>query len=152
MALILSFAVVFTEWMEKDLSRKQEQITRVEVLAEFLARVVRQMGLSCLNEHLTVLWVMVRRMLCVCRGLQLEQTEAIRAESIGGLPSYMKGYMSLTSLPSESLLPEIVQAEDLLQEWMLLARYESDLENILELIWCTLQDIRVVIGARRSNS
>eukprot|EP00435_Cladocopium_sp_Y103_P014502 s3748_g3.t1 len=147
MALVLAFAAVFTEWMEGDLTKRQEYIARVEVLADCLARIVRQMGLSCLNEHLTVLWVMVRRMLCVCRGLQLEQTEAIRAESMGGLPLHMKGFLTLTLIPVEVLLPEIVQTEDVLQEWLLLARYDSELENILELVWCTLQDIRAIINA-----
>eukprot|EP00435_Cladocopium_sp_Y103_P009156 s4461_g2.t1 len=152
MALILAFANLFTDWMEGDVAKRQDYIARVEVLADCLARIVKQMGLSCLNEHLTVLWVMTRRMLCVCRGLQLEQTEAIRAESIGGLPAYMKGFLSLTLIPVEVLLPEIVQTEDVLQEWMLLARYDSELEDILELVWSTLQDIRAIINAPgRSN-
>ena len=57
-ALVNMFLVVIVHWLEREVEKKEEYLERLECFCEFLATVIRQMGISCLTEHLTTLWVL----------------------------------------------------------------------------------------------
>ena len=90
--LISAFLVVILKWLELDERAKPELQERMECFAECLTRIVRHMSISSLTEHLVTVWIMVRRVQCVLRGIDLESTTNISYRSIGGNSPTTQGF------------------------------------------------------------
>ena len=60
-----------------------ELLYKVEGMSDFLAKIIRHIGYSCLTEHLATVWVLSRRALCIMRGVPIEHTVNITIASLG---------------------------------------------------------------------
>jgi hypothetical protein len=148
--LISAFLVVILKWLELDERAKPELQERMECFAECLTRIVRHMSISSLTEHLVTVWIMVRRVQCVLRGIDLESTTNISYRSIGGIARQPRGFSSLVELDDPQLSIEIEANHLLLDEWILACRPEEPLELVLQLVREPFNDIQVILqGLRR---
>ena len=142
--LVGAFLVMILKWLEIDDSIYAELVERMECFAECLTRVVRHMGVSTLTHHLIELWIMIRRVQCVLRGIELESTANMSWKSIGAVSREQKGFASLVELDDPRLTFEIEANQLLLEEWILSSEPDEPLELALKLVRETFNDIRVV--------
>ena len=68
------FLVTICAWLELDRSMTSELLYKVEEMSDFLAKIIRHIGYSCLTEHLATVWVLSRRALCIMRRVPIEHT------------------------------------------------------------------------------
>lgn len=147
--LISAFLVVILKWLELDDKAKPELLEKMECFAECLTRIVRHMSVSSLTEHLVTTWIMIRRVQCVLRGIDLESTANISYRSIGGISRQPKGFSSLAELDDPQLSVEIEANHLLLEEWILACKPDEPLELVLQLVRETFKDIRVILKVAR---
>ena len=143
--LVRAFLVVILKWLELEDNVQQELLEKMECFAECLTRIVRHMSISSLTEHLVTVWIMIRRVQCVLRGIDLESTANISYRSIGGIARQPRGFSSLVELDDPQISMEIEANHLLLDEWILACRPEEPLELVLNLVRETFNDIKVIL-------
>ena len=129
-----------------------EFLYKVEGMSDFLAKVIKHIGFSCITEHLTTVWVLSRRALCVMRGVPVEHTENITIASLGTICQRPKGFRALRELDRTTLTLEIDMALSVLEEWILACPPDEPLEAIVALTQETLADIQAIIEAQRVDN
>ena len=142
--LVSAFLVVVLKWLEVDDSVQPELLEKMECFAECLTRIARHMSISSLTEHLVTVWIMIRRVQCVLRGIDLESTSNISYRSMGGIAREPRGFTSLVELDDPQLTFEIEANHLLLEEWIMACKPEEPLELVLKLVRETFNDIRVI--------
>ena len=100
--LVSAFLVVILKWLEVDDSVQHELLE--ECFAECLTHIVERMSVSSLTEHLVTVWIMIRRVQCVLRGIDLESTSNISYRSIGRMSREPRGFTSLVELDEPRLI------------------------------------------------
>ena len=95
MPLINTFLLIITQWLELDFENRGQFLDKMECVSECLGKCIRQMSCSCLTEHLTVLWVLSKRVQCAFRGIPLENSQNVTYRSIGGVSQQPQGFRSL---------------------------------------------------------
>ena len=125
---------------------KEAYLERLECFCEFLAKIIRQMGISCLTEHFTTVWIPCRRVMCTFRGIELHNTENTTYRSDGGLSPHPRAFHSLLEVEYAQLKLEVELAE-LTLEWVLISPPDEPIELILELAQATVQGIRILMAS-----
>ncbi|CAL1142518.1 unnamed protein product [Cladocopium goreaui] len=104
---------------EVDRSITSELLYKVEGMSDFLAKVIRHVGYSCITEHLATVWVLARRALCIMRGVPMEHTLNISISSLGAINQHPRGFRSLRELDRTTLELEADLTLSVLEEWQL---------------------------------
>ena len=144
---IETFLITICAWLELDRSMTTELLYKVEGMFDYLAKVIKHIGFSPITEHLTTVWVLSRRALCVMRGVPVEHTENITIASLGTICQRPRGFRALRDLERTTLTLEIDMALSVLEEWILACPPNEPLEAIVSLTQETLQDIQAIIEA-----
>ena len=121
-----------------------ELLYKVEGMSDFLAKIIRHIGYSCLTEHLATVWVLSRRALCIMRGVPIEHTVNITIASLGH-QSASRGFRTLRELDQTTLTLEADLALSVLEEWILACPPNQPLETIVSLTQETVLDIQTII-------
>ena len=95
---IETFLITIFLWLESDFPRRGELLDKVEGMSDCLAKIIRHIGFSSITEHLTTVWILSRRALCVMRGIPVENTANITIASIGSTCQRPRGYRALREL------------------------------------------------------
>ena len=139
------FLVTICAWLELDRSMTSELLYKVEGMSDFLAKIIRHIGYSCLTEHLATVWVLSRRALCIMRGVPIEHTVNITIASLGTISQQPRGFRTLRELDQTTLTLEADLALSVLEEWILACPPNQPLETIVSLTQETVLDIQTII-------
>ena len=145
--VIETFLITICLWLESDFPRRGELLDKVEGMSDCLAKIFRHIGFSSITEHLTTVWILSRRALCVMRVIPVENTANITIASIGSTFQRPRSYRALRELDKTSLILEIDLALSVLEEWILACPPNEPLEAIVSLTQETLEDIQAIIEA-----
>lgn len=137
--------ITICAWLELDQSKRAELLDKVEGMSDCLAKIIRHIGFSCITEHLTTVWILSRRTLCVLRGIPVENTENITIASLGAIRQRPRGFRALRDLDRTALILEIDMALSVLDKWILACPPNEPLEDIIALTQETLEDILAII-------
>ena len=146
------FLVTICAWLEVDRSITSELLYKVEGMSDFLAKVIRHVGYSCITEHLATVWVLARRALCIMRGVPMEHTLNISISSLGAINQHPRGFRSLRELDRTTLELEADLTLSVLEEWILACPPNQPLETIISLTQETVLDIQSIIEDRSSQT
>ena len=122
-----------------------ELLYKVEGMSDSLAKVIKHIGYSCITEHLSTVWVLSRRALCIMRGVPIEHTENITIASLGTISQQPRGFRPLRELDRTTLTLEADLALSVLEEWILACPPNQPLETIIALTQETILDIQTIV-------
>ena len=132
-------------WLETDASNREELLFKVEGMSDCLSKIVKHIGFSSITEHLSTIWVLARRVLCIMRGIAIQSTESITVTSMGAINPRPRGFKALRELDCTILRLEVDMALSVLEEWILACPPDEPLEMLVSLVQSTLEDIQCII-------